>query len=62
VGIDDVLGAIGNGIEKINKYTSFAPSGLDQKPVVQLDEQGVHINGPGSRPGWTWAGASRPRA
>lgn len=47
MGINDVLGAIGNAVDKINKWTSLAPSGVNTKPLISLSDQGVSLNGPG---------------
>jgi hypothetical protein len=46
VGINDVLGAIGDAVDKINKWTSLAPSGYEDKPLGSLDSSGLHVNNP----------------
>ena len=46
MGINDVLGAIGDAVDKIGKWTSFAPAGMEQKPLVSLTDEGVKLNNP----------------
>lgn len=46
MGISDFLAAVGDGIEKINRWTSLAPSGLDQKPLLSISGEGIGFNEP----------------
>lgn len=56
MGIGDFLDGLGNAIDKINKYTSFAPAGMDPKPVIQISGSGVQVNTPFSGGGVGTAG------
>lgn len=47
MGIDDFLGGLGNAVDKINKWTSFNPPGLETKPIISFSKDGVDVAGPG---------------
>ncbi len=46
MGISDFLSAVGDGIGWLNKHTSIAPSGWEQKPLLEIGGDGVTLNGP----------------